>query len=119
MRTSLCLLVLAVVLTGCGSPDGVATESQNSGGPTESQDGGDLQSFCDQNELLDGLSRPPEDDDLDRLLEPAPADVRGDVEVLVQSAKDFRQDPDMSASDSAQAAGENLDAYVEENCEEA
>lgn len=110
-NTAVALVSVIVIVTSA------ACGSDNGGGPVGE---GDLSAFCDQNEKLDALTRPPSDPELDQLLDSAPAEIFDEVEILVASAKEFRAGNEEAAdSDEVQTAGNKLDGFVEESCEDA
>lgn len=112
-RHAICLAVALVMAGACGSSGGEPVA-----GTSTADTAGDLSTFCDSNEELNTLQRPPTDAELSRLEEAAPPEMKQDVDILVASAKEFRASGGESeATEEAQAAGRRLDAYVEENCE--
>ena len=112
LRAAISCLLIVAMSAGCGS-QGAATQD-----PTDPD--GDRAAFCDQSEQLDALQRPPNDSELDRLLDAAPSDIKNDVETLAASARQFRAgNEEAASSDEIQAAGDRYDAYVEENCDDA
>jgi hypothetical protein len=83
-------------------------------------DAGSLRAFCDQARALDELERPPRDDELDELVEVAPEEVEDESEILVASAREFREGNENAAnSPEIQEAGDRFDRFVEENCGDA
>jgi hypothetical protein len=84
-------------------------------------DGGDsppeIETFCDQSVALDELRRAPTDAELDNLLDNAPEGILAEVEILVSSAREFREGNEEAAdSPEIQRAGRRFDAFVEKNC---
>lgn len=117
MRTRRTLLVLGctagLVLAGCGDDDG--------GGDAGNGDGGDLEAFCELNTELDDQQDLPSDEQLDRIVELAPGEIRGATETLADA---FRGDPDPDDFDEifddpeVIAADEEFEEFVQENCDD-
>jgi hypothetical protein len=81
---------------------------------------GSLQAFCEQALALDDLKRHPRDPELDRLVDESPEEIRDESEILVASAREFREGNENAAnSPEIQGAGDRFDRFVEENCRDA
>lgn len=77
-------------------------------------DAGSLQAFCDRAFALDELDRPPRDDDLNHLVEVAPEEIKDESEILVTSAREFREgNANAANSPEIQEAGDRFDRFVE------
>jgi hypothetical protein len=96
----------SVAVWACGGVGGAGADSD-----------ADLKSFCDQSAALDALDRPPNDAELDGLLQSAPEAIKEEAETLAESAREFRAGNDSAAdSPEIQEAGRRFDAFIVDNC---
>jgi len=76
-----------------------------------------IESFCAQSSELDEIQRAPTDAELDNLADNAPEEIVQEVELLVESAREFRAGNEEAAdSPEIQRAGRRFDAFVKESC---
>jgi len=76
-----------------------------------------IESFCVQSAELDEIQRAPTDAELDNLVDNAPEEIVHEIEILVESAREFRAGNEEAAdSPEIQRAGRRFDAFVEESC---
>ena len=103
-RASAAVSIVLLIAASCGDA-GTAAGS------------GDVDVFCDQARSLDSLQRPPNDEELDRLTDSAPDEIKKESEILAASARDFRAGNEEAAgTEEIQDAADRFDEFVASNC---
>lgn len=75
--------------------------------------GGGDEDFCGQSEDLEGQQEMPSSDELQDIVDDAPDEIRDDV----QTVFDAIEDPATADQAAVTEAGDNIDAWISENCE--
>jgi hypothetical protein len=74
--------------------------------------GGGDDDFCGTSEDLEGQQEMPSSQELQDIVDDAPDEIRDDV----QTVFDALEDPASADQAEAEEAGENIDAWIDENC---
>lgn len=100
--------VFALALTGACAGDDASVDADLS---AESGDDESIQEYCEFSAELDSRGEEPSEEDLDRIVELAPEEIKDDVETLAEAIKNDEHD-----SEEATAADQRLQAWEEDNC---
>lgn len=100
---------LALAFTGACAGDDADVDADLSA--DTNADEGSVEEYCEFAAELDSREEVPSDEDLDRIVDLAPEEIKDDVETLADAIKEG----DME-SDEATAAGERLEAWEDDNC---
>jgi len=97
-------------LAACGDDDDGGGGGGDAGG--DGGGGEDVQAYCDIAAELSEIEGEIPEEQLDQVVEVAPEEIRGDVEVVVEAIRT----QDTENADEVVAAQENLSAFEQENC---
>lgn len=102
---------LALAVTGACAGDDADADANIAADTNNEDEGGSAEEYCDFSAELDSRGETPSDEDLDRIVEVAPEEIKEDVEVLADAIKEGDQD-----SEAATSAVERLEEWEDENC---
>lgn len=108
MRRSIVAVLAAGALAVTGACSGEAEVDADLSADSE----GSATEYCDMAAEFDQRDSVPSDAELEAIVDVAPAEIRADVEVLVEEIQADRQD-----SEAAAEASENLEAWEADNCD--
>lgn len=102
MSAAVAAAVVLVGTAGCGDDDG--------------GDGDDVAAYCDFSAELDEQEGLPSDDQLDRIVELAPGEIRDEIEFVAERVKEQGEEIFAEEDEDVLAAFEEIEAFEAENC---
>jgi len=101
--------ILATAFVGALVLVGAACDDDDNGGGGASAD-----EWCELNEELSGIGENPSDEQLNELADQAPADIRDDVQPVVEFF--IEEGAGASLPDDLQERSDNVSDWIQENC---